>query len=197
MFVLQLSGRKRWRVAAAPAVAGGLPRLFERRAAPEVGLPGAREILLSVGDALYVPKGFAHEALAQEDDASSSGGTAQQQQGAGVSSCHVTFAVEVLPPFEAAAALHCAVRFIATGQLPPSPGSSEAMAGGGASRAVAPARAQPGALAQAAEALAHCAVRSLSDRTPRLRAALLVRSDGALWCFVLVHSDGESRVLLN
>lgn len=134
VFVLQLSGRKRWHVARAPAQPP-LPRLFAPRLAPEPGLPGAAEHVLSPGDVLYVPRGFAHEALAE----------------GGAPSCHVTFAVEVQPPFEAAAPLHCAVRF-------------------------AGARGEPQQAAPAAEALAHCAVRALADHTPSLRAALLVRS---------------------
>lgn len=163
VFVLQLSGRKRWRVAAA-ATGAPLPRLFAPRRAVAPGLPGAAEHTLTAGALLYVPRGFAHEALAEAPTAAEVGAAAAE-------SCHVTFAVEVLPPFEAAAALHCAVRVLAAAAASASQLSSPAASSSSRDGA----RPQVGDLDLAAEALVHCALRWVSDRVPALRAALLVR----------------------
>jgi hypothetical protein len=91
--VLQLQGAKRWRVW--PAACGApLPRLFAPRCAPRTDA-APLELTLAPGDVLYLPRGHPHEAAAAEGVADSA---------------HLTLALEVPPPFEAAAALHVAVR---------------------------------------------------------------------------------------
>jgi hypothetical protein len=100
--VLQLAGRKRWRVW--PAACGAkLPRLFAPRSAPRCSSADAQTFRLAPGDVLYVPRGHPHEAQAEEEDG----------DGAAVSSTHATLALEVPPPFEWAASLHVAVRLAA------------------------------------------------------------------------------------
>jgi hypothetical protein len=66
VFVLQVAGRKRWRIYA-PVLE--LP-LKSQRWSPELGDPGAalEELTLEAGDTLYLPRGWPHEAVAQEDD---------------------------------------------------------------------------------------------------------------------------------
>jgi len=66
VFVLQVSGTKRWRIYA-PVVE--LP-LSGQRWSPELGDPGPPidELELQAGDTLYLPRGWPHEAVAQEDD---------------------------------------------------------------------------------------------------------------------------------
>lgn len=65
VFVLQVAGRKRWRIYA-PVLE--LP-LATQRWSPALGEPGApvEELTLHPGDTLYVPRGWPHEAIAQED----------------------------------------------------------------------------------------------------------------------------------
>jgi hypothetical protein len=66
VFVLQVSGSKRWRIYA-PLLE--LPLAGERWS-PELGDPGApvEELTMQPGDTLYVPRGWPHEAVAQETD---------------------------------------------------------------------------------------------------------------------------------
>jgi len=66
VFVLQVSGCKRWRIYA-PVVE--LP-LKSQRWSPELGDPGApvSDITLDAGDTLYLPRGWPHEAASQEAD---------------------------------------------------------------------------------------------------------------------------------
>jgi ribosomal protein L16 Arg81 hydroxylase len=65
VFVLQVSGTKRWRIYA-PVLE--LP-LTTQRWSPSLGDPGApvEELTMEPGDTLYVPRGWPHEAVAQED----------------------------------------------------------------------------------------------------------------------------------
>jgi hypothetical protein len=63
VFVLQVSGSKRWRVYA-PVLE--LP-LGHQRWSGEAGEP-LEELTLEAGDTLYLPRGWPHEAVAQEDD---------------------------------------------------------------------------------------------------------------------------------
>lgn len=99
-FVLQLAGRKRWRVCTR-ACGAFIPRLFARRGAPRCS-PACTplEVQLARGDVLYVPRGAPHDATAADDAGSEA-------------SVHATLAVEVPPPFEMSAALHVAVRLAA------------------------------------------------------------------------------------
>jgi ribosomal protein L16 Arg81 hydroxylase len=64
VFVLQVSGTKRWRIYA-PVLE--LP-LSTQRWSPSLGDPGApiQELTMEPGDTLYVPRGWPHEAVAQE-----------------------------------------------------------------------------------------------------------------------------------
>jgi lysine-specific demethylase/histidyl-hydroxylase NO66 len=66
VFVLQVAGRKRWRVYA-PVLE--LP-LGGQRWSPELGDPGppVDDLTLEPGDTLYLPRGWPHEAVAQEED---------------------------------------------------------------------------------------------------------------------------------
>jgi lysine-specific demethylase/histidyl-hydroxylase NO66 len=66
VFVLQVSGRKRWLVYE-PALE--LP-LKHQRHHPELGAPGAPvlDVVLAPGDTLYLPRGWLHEALTSDED---------------------------------------------------------------------------------------------------------------------------------
>ena len=66
VFVLQVSGSKRWRIYA-PVLE--LP-LGHQRWSPALGDPGApvEELTMEPGDTLYLPRGWPHEAVAQEAD---------------------------------------------------------------------------------------------------------------------------------
>ena len=66
VFVLQVAGTKRWRIYR-PVVE--LP-LGSQRWSPDLGDPGqpVDELTLRPGDTLYLPRGWPHEAVAQEDD---------------------------------------------------------------------------------------------------------------------------------
>lgn len=69
-FVLQVSGKKLWRVYGAPIVA---PRPDQKQRPPKEAVDrenpasGVREILLEEGDAMYLPAGVAHEAVADRE----------------------------------------------------------------------------------------------------------------------------------
>lgn len=66
VFVLQVSGTKRWRIYA-PVLE--LPTSSQRWS-PALGDPGqpVEDLTLEPGDTLYLPRGWPHEAVAQEDD---------------------------------------------------------------------------------------------------------------------------------
>ena len=66
VFVLQVAGTKRWRIYA-PVLE--LP-LSGQRWSPELGDPGppVDDLTLEPGDTLYLPRGWPHEAVAQESD---------------------------------------------------------------------------------------------------------------------------------
>jgi ribosomal protein L16 Arg81 hydroxylase len=66
VFVLQLAGRKRWRVYE-PVLE--LP-LKDQRWSPELGDPGApiHDFTLEAGDTLYLPRGWPHEATTSDDE---------------------------------------------------------------------------------------------------------------------------------
>jgi bifunctional lysine-specific demethylase and histidyl-hydroxylase NO66 len=64
VFVLQVSGRKRWRVYA-PVLE--LPLGPQRWSGADPGEP-VDELTLEPGDTLYLPRGWPHEAVAQEED---------------------------------------------------------------------------------------------------------------------------------
>jgi hypothetical protein len=66
VFVLQVAGTKRWRIYE-PLVE--LP-VKDQRWSPALGDPGAPvdELTLQPGDTLYLPRGWPHEAVAQDDD---------------------------------------------------------------------------------------------------------------------------------
>jgi ribosomal protein L16 Arg81 hydroxylase len=66
VFVLQVAGRKRWRVYE-PVVE--LP-LKDQRWSPELGDPGEpiRDLTLEAGDTLYLPRGWPHEATTSDDE---------------------------------------------------------------------------------------------------------------------------------
>jgi lysine-specific demethylase/histidyl-hydroxylase NO66 len=66
-FVLQLEGRKRWRIYNPRS---SLPREHSGDLLhSEIGSP-VMEVLLQPGDLLYFPRGWIHEACTQEDEAS-------------------------------------------------------------------------------------------------------------------------------
>lgn len=64
VFVLQVAGRKRWRVYA-PVLE--LPLGPQRWSGADPG-PPVDELTLEPGDTLYLPRGWPHEAVAQEED---------------------------------------------------------------------------------------------------------------------------------
>jgi bifunctional lysine-specific demethylase and histidyl-hydroxylase NO66 len=66
VFVLQIAGRKRWRVYE-PVLE--LP-LKDQRWSPELGDPGQpiQDFMLEAGDTLYLPRGWPHEATTSDDE---------------------------------------------------------------------------------------------------------------------------------
>lgn len=89
VFVCQLAGSKQWTVFTPPKM---LPRLYDAHKIPgcseaESPLAVERQFLLREGDVLYIPRGFLHEAHTEHD-------------GPDGSSLHLTFGIEVEPPFE-------------------------------------------------------------------------------------------------
>ncbi|KAJ6673181.1 MINA53 MYC INDUCED NUCLEAR ANTIGEN [Salix viminalis] len=104
VFVCQLFGTKQWSVYPQPNLQ--LPRLYDRFdreccLGEQNSLAECRKFLLREGDILYIPRGFPHEACTHDDGSSDLARF----------SLHVTFGVEVEPPFEwegfAHVALHC------------------------------------------------------------------------------------------
>ncbi|XP_038878779.1 uncharacterized protein LOC120070934 isoform X3 [Benincasa hispida] len=90
VFVCQLAGSKQWTVFSPPRTC--LPRLYDSHEFPscsEVESPFTvgRQFLLREGDVLYIPRGFLHEARTVND-------------GPDGSSLHLTFGIEIEPPFE-------------------------------------------------------------------------------------------------
>ncbi|XP_023515380.1 uncharacterized protein LOC111779552 [Cucurbita pepo subsp. pepo] len=99
VFVCQLAGSKQWTVFSPPKMC--LPRLYDANEFPrcsEVESPLAvgRQFLLREGDVLYIPRGFLHEARTENN-------------GPDGSSLHLTFGIEVEPPFEWEGFVHTAV----------------------------------------------------------------------------------------
>uniref|UniRef100_A0A803MD51 Bifunctional lysine-specific demethylase and histidyl-hydroxylase n=1 Tax=Chenopodium quinoa TaxID=63459 RepID=A0A803MD51_CHEQI len=90
VFVCQLYGAKQWTVYPKPIIE--LPRLYECLEVPQELLVQSRQILLTEGDVLYLPRGFAHEACTVVDLGESSKFNK--------SSVHLTLAIEVEPPFD-------------------------------------------------------------------------------------------------
>lgn len=75
VLVLQLRGRKRWRVRSAAAAGVVLPQLYAPRRPPRRSARAADEgantdegdtvhYTLDVGDVLYIPRGWPHQAMA-------------------------------------------------------------------------------------------------------------------------------------
>ncbi|KAJ6922159.1 hypothetical protein NC652_015957 [Populus alba x Populus x berolinensis] len=104
VFVCQLFGTKQWTIYSQPNLQ--LPRLYdpldrEQCFVEENSLAGYRKFLLREGDILFIPRGFPHEACTHD------GGSSDLAR----FSLHVTFGIEVEPPFEwegfAHVALHC------------------------------------------------------------------------------------------
>ncbi|KAJ4830785.1 hypothetical protein Tsubulata_031165 [Turnera subulata] len=101
VFVCQLFGTKKWKVFSQPDFQ--LPRLYDPLDSQhdfeaEISLAGCRNILLKEGDILYIPRGFAHEACTDGGSDDFSG-----------FSLHVTFGIEVEPPFEWEGFVHVAL----------------------------------------------------------------------------------------
>lgn len=99
VFVCQLAGSKQWTVFSPPRTC--LPRLYdshEFQSCSKVESPFmvGRRFLLREGDVLYIPRGFLHEARTEND-------------GPDGSSLHLTFGIEVEPPFEWEGFVHTAV----------------------------------------------------------------------------------------
>jgi len=106
VIVLQVSGNKQWKLAP-PEEAHVLPRLYSPRPSistlsPEAD-PRVEEVLMLPGDAMYIPRGWAHEAQAGADGE------------AGRASLHVSLGLEVEPIFEWSGALHIVLRQLAMG----------------------------------------------------------------------------------
>jgi hypothetical protein len=93
VFVCQLFGTKQWTIYPRPNLQ--LPRLYdpfdrEHCLGEQNSLAECRKFLLREGDILYIPRGFPHEACTHDDGSSDLARF----------SLHVTFGVEVEPPFE-------------------------------------------------------------------------------------------------
>ncbi|CAN1342689.1 Ferrochelatase-2, chloroplastic [Linum perenne] len=92
VFVCQLLGAKQW-TTYPPSMQ--LPRLYDQLdgklgSHAECLLDGCRKFLLSVGDILYIPRGYPHEACTGDPSADVVTNF----------SLHLTFGIEVEPPFE-------------------------------------------------------------------------------------------------
>lgn len=92
VFVCQLLGKKHWKVFSQPIVQ--LPRLYASCDIPnsehiESSTDSCRNLLLTEGDILYIPRGYPHEAYTDNNEVNGSAGF----------SLHVTLAIEVEPPF--------------------------------------------------------------------------------------------------
>lgn len=92
VFVCQLLGKKHWKVFSQPIVE--LPRLYASCDIPngehiESSTDACRNLLLTEGDILYIPRGYPHEACTDNTGVDGSVGF----------SLHVTLAIEVEPPF--------------------------------------------------------------------------------------------------
>ncbi|KAA0058192.1 Lysine-specific demethylase NO66 [Cucumis melo var. makuwa] len=90
VFVCQLAGSKQWTVFSPPRIR--LPRLYDFHEFPscsevESALAVGRQFFLREGDVLYIPRGFLHEARTVSG-------------GPDGSSLHLTFGIEVEPPFD-------------------------------------------------------------------------------------------------
>eukprot|EP00873_Tetraselmis_striata_P000117 jgi/Tetstr1/420381/TSEL_011497.t1 len=168
VLVLQLSGAKLWRLRAPAHPGVTLPRLYEPREAVrsltrESGgsTPGVQEVLLQEGDALYVPRGWAHQATAPPAD---------PERGASEPpppSLHLSLGLEVEPLQDWAGAAHVALRQHVLALLAGS-GSPPGTAGGLALR-VADAQARHRLLR--AESALHAAIYRAAGRQTSLRAA--------------------------
>nr|TKS10397.1 hypothetical protein D5086_0000084550 [Populus alba] len=93
VFVCQLFGTKQWTIYPRPNLQ--LPRLYdpfdrEHCLGEQNSLAECRKFQLREGDILYIPRGFPHEACTHDDGSSDLARF----------SLHVTFGVEVEPPFE-------------------------------------------------------------------------------------------------
>ncbi|WCJ42182.1 Bifunctional lysine-specific demethylase and histidyl-hydroxylase NO66 [Euphorbia peplus] len=102
VFVCQLYGNKSWTVFSEPS--RQLPRLYDHLESQqclnsESSFKNSKTLLLSEGDVLYIPRGFAHEACTENTGSGELGGL----------SLHVTFGIEVEPPFEWAGFAHVAL----------------------------------------------------------------------------------------
>ncbi|KAL9663146.1 hypothetical protein QQ045_027985 [Rhodiola kirilowii] len=105
VFVCQLIGEKQWTIAEQPTLR--LPRLYEPLQSDccshVENVSKEMNCLLKEGDVLYIPRGLAHEACTM-----TRGGELDANNGF---SLHLTFGIEVEPPFEwegfAHVALHC------------------------------------------------------------------------------------------
>ncbi|XP_065850657.1 uncharacterized protein [Euphorbia lathyris] len=102
VFVCQIYGNKQWTVFSEPSMQ--LPRLYDHVDSQqclnsESTLANRKTLFLSEGDVLYVPRGFAHEACTENTGSGELGRF----------SLHVTFGIEVEPPFEWAGFAHVAL----------------------------------------------------------------------------------------
>jgi hypothetical protein len=111
VFVLQLSGSKRWRLFAKVCE---VPCLGDIRSTPSVEAAGvASEVVLHAGDVLYVPRGVAHECLASAVE----------------DSIHLSLAVEVEPYQRVEALLHAVIATSLTRSSTPTVDSAEVCVG--------------------------------------------------------------------
>ncbi|XP_038994514.1 uncharacterized protein LOC120118552 isoform X4 [Hibiscus syriacus] len=101
VFVCQIFGSKQWKIFSRPN--GQLPRLYDTcNILNNETIDSARDcyhFLLNEGDVLYIPRGFPHEACTHYD----------KQDGSVGFSLHLTFGVEVEPPFEWEGFMHVAL----------------------------------------------------------------------------------------
>eukprot|EP00850_Spirogloea_muscicola_P000366 SM000001S04768 [mRNA] locus=s1:2084660:2088644:+ [translate_table: standard] len=97
VFVCQLAGQKQWKVFP-PQVQ--LPRLYSVRSRSQVDNVHPCIFNLQPGDALYIPRGWPHEAL----NVATKGDCNSREP-----SLHITFGVEVESPFEWEGLLHIAL----------------------------------------------------------------------------------------
>ncbi|KAF6161771.1 hypothetical protein GIB67_013848 [Kingdonia uniflora] len=108
VFVCQLLGNKLWTVLPRPT--SYLPRLYEPLdillgSKGETDVSSCRQFSLREGDILYIPRGCLHEACTKEVDSIS-----EMENGLAEFSLHLTFGIEVEPPFEWEGFAHVALR---------------------------------------------------------------------------------------
>ncbi|CAM6089110.1 unnamed protein product [Calypogeia fissa] len=182
VFVCQLVGRKTWNVYPPQKL---LPRLYSCRALNRCALNNSASTVYTLheGDILYIPRGFPHKAHCEHPESGfgtylpgsrddTSGGSMMQNFSPGLYSLHLTFGVEVEPPFEWEGLIHTALRLWAEkrwqNEATLRPSSNTHSSGESFTRDE-----------QLCEGLLHIAINLLGDREPALRKACMIAAEAS------------------